>query len=235
MTTFNDLCLIVKDIIQNENQMVTEEKSDKEILAYVNKRMISDLFPILVNICTNEGNKVSEYIKLRNKENELVSSMAKKEMMYLSGLDFCCKTSIHIMSSFNSGTNLIADSDIDFGLLVLNLTDKKCATIGKILEEKGYKFAKVFNPDNPKNTYTSYEKIVDGIEIEVKIRDHDFSQVMLMLHNYLDNTLTEHQRTMITYGKYLFKTHEKRLYNLFKKLIYEYAFNYIEGGHLMAV
>jgi hypothetical protein len=149
------------------------------------------------------------------------------------------------MSSICARLNLINESDIDIGLLVTNLDQSDgtidpftYANISAMLESHGFLFDHSFNKDVPSNRYFSFIKFIDGAEVEVKVRDHEKSNVVLELHEYLDTRLTNEQITLYTYGKYLFKQLDKtddshRSYGKFKKMIYESAFSHIKGGFVL--
>jgi hypothetical protein len=146
----------------------------------------------------------------------------------------------------NAKLNLIGESDIDIGLLVdgLNNADGSLnielfKQIKLVIESNThFVFDSAFNEGNPCNRYYSFVKMVDDIEIELKVRDKMTSQTMLKLHNYLDNVLDDGSKVLITYAKFLLKRYEKEhetnySYKKFKQIIYEAGFSHVDGGFLM--
>jgi hypothetical protein len=117
-----------------------------------------------------------------------------------------------VMSSVNSGMNLQGEaSDIDYGLLVkADVFDKD--KYGNLLIHNGYKFKKELYG------YFVYTKIVEGIEVEVKLRVYEKSIQIIKLHERLD-TLPKKMQNRLAFAKaLLFNNHE--LYNKFKWEIY---------------
>jgi hypothetical protein len=66
--------------------------------------------------------------------------------------------------------NLIGESDIDYFILFKPLTTEKLIRISQLLERYNFKFDKVRNLDKVDNVYYIYSKIIDDIEVEVKVR-----------------------------------------------------------------
>ena len=121
--------------------------------------------------------------------------------------------------------------------------------IVKILYENGYSFDHICDYNNIERRYFSFSKVVkdengENVEFEVKIRDYEFSKLMLALHKYLDEVLSYEEQTFITFGKFLCKKLDKdkrdvygvksHNYYIFKKIITESAFSYVEGAFSFA-
>jgi hypothetical protein len=205
----------------------------KSALEYVNKEVTTKLLPELKK-WDLEANK---YTEERDKQNEDIQKLANHTTTILRNelekLNFT--TSVKLMSSLTAKTNLIGESDIDIAILVKNLDEDKLFQIIKKLEGQGYRFDYIFNANKIDNKYYSFIKTVDGIPIEVKVRDLDFSLPIVQLHDYLDSKLTNEERRIITFAKYKLKELSKILrnhiiYMRFKKIIYEGYFYYIPNN-----
>lgn len=99
-----------------------------------------------------------------------------------------------LMSSVGSRTHLLAESDIDFGILLDPLTltlQQECQTR---LETLGYVFSKIIY------NYISYVKTINQTEIELKIRGAVESAHIVRLHQYLDSMPAETQQ-LLAYAK----------------------------------
>lgn len=210
-------------------------------LLYMRQRMNGEVLPFLKMFISEavayrairDANNV-ELVKLMNVEHTKISSA-------LANLGY---VRTQIMSSIGARLNLAeADSDIDIGALTTGLNNEngtsidvcKFTDIAKILTELGFEFHHVFNPDNFSNQYYSFEKVINGIEFEVKVRDLGATQTILALHQFLDNELSDEEITLFTYAKFLFKKFDKEFpgsqsYVKFKKVLYEWAFSQVEGG-----
>jgi len=224
--------------LDNLYSISSQEDNPKTALKLINKTMLTDIFPILQKKYSKEMNK---YYNRRNKYNKHVHRLAKYATKELNKAfeKYNHKHEFHIMSSFMSATNLIGESDVDFGLLIDDLDEEKLFEAIKILNELGYKFGYIMNPTIPTNKYYAFEKFIDGIEFEVKIRDTKLTQTVLQLHNYLNTKLTPDERKIVTYAKYILKNLSKenkldiRAYKLFKTMFYEAYYYYIKNGTLL--
>lgn len=185
----------------------------------------SELFPALKLHCDTEAKLYCE--KRDQSENSkkfaLVKETVEAELKSLFNLTrdltegecnepmFTCK--IQLMSSY--GANMHLDnvkSDIDFGILIGNMTKDKVEIYGQILINNGYQFHKmIYN-------YYVYTKQINGIDIEVKVRDLEKSIEVVRLHNHLDSLPVETQQ-LLTWAKYIVQNDEL-LYNKLKKIIY---------------
>jgi hypothetical protein len=86
----------------------------------------------------------------------------------------------------------------------------------------GYVFHEVKSKEDPTATYYVFQKIIDGIEIEIKVRDYDGAIFVANLHNYTDNELDEESKIYTTYIKYKLKENKEKYKNEYWKfkLIY---------------
>jgi predicted nucleotidyltransferase len=127
-------------------------------------------------------------------------------------------------SSFSAKTYLISDSDIDLMLRIKNISIDDIIKVANKLGQCGYIFKSIGTPGDEKLRYFIHGKIINGVEIEVKIRDFDSSQFIVNLHNFLDNNLTIKQQMFTTFIKYLMKKEgKKEEYWKFKLIYNEYG------------
>ncbi len=220
---------IIKQL-QDIDKISKKEKNVKKALKFINKVMNTDIFPQIYN---KHKTEILKYYKKRNKYNKKVDKVSKKVLkeLELAFKNFPHKYEFHIMSSFKAKTNLIGESDVDVGLLIENLDEKKLFEAIKILNEIEYKYVHILETNI--NKYYSFEKIVSEIEIEVKIRDLKQTESVLLLHNYLDTKLTDKERAIITYSKYILKKIDKNAYKLIKSMCYNMYFYYIKNSFII--
>lgn len=156
-----------------------------------------------------------------NKIKEIVDTTHQELIDIFSNwvdLEICVK----LMSSYGSRTNLIDRSDIDFGILGDSKETTFWGECHRLLTTNGYKDCGISYGSN------IYKKIVNGIEIEAKVRDAKKSASIVSLHDHLDSLPTETQN-YITYVKYLLQNNPL-MYTKFKSLLYSayYTMNYIK-------
>ena len=113
-------------------------------------------------------------------------------------------------------------------------------TDNKLLEKYNFKFQKVRNIDKVDNVYYVYDQVIDGIEVEVKVRDLMYSRSVVALHNYIDNKLDPKLKVLLTYAKYQLKLKSKedksfRGYDMFKTVFYNYCFKDIEDAFYIII
>lgn len=233
------LVFLVDESIATQNSIC----GAKRALEHMDYELNAKIIPFIRRTFSDEAR---EYVQKRNEYNVSLFVLASDVIKLMKDL-FCdmeC-VSVHIMSSLNAKLNLIGESDIDIGLLVdglnnddMSLNDELFQQIKLMIETTTeFKFENVFNEIDPTNRYYSFVNMIDGIEVELKVRDKVTSQTILELHNYLDNVLDEESKIFITYAKFLLKKHQKEYntqsYKKFKQVLYEACFSYVEGGFLM--
>ena len=213
----------VKDNFAVKNHMVPfinkiSELYRKEMVEYYNRRVQYNLN--MMAIARNMVERLEKFCK----ENGIMANFV-------------------MTSSLNADINLMGDSDIDISMLVENCDYSVALGIGAKLATIGFGYKKFVNPNQPLNCYYLYSKIENGIEFEVKLRDSTKSQLVLRLHNHMEQKLSVDEKMAITYGKLVFKetsknetTNEEKLaYLIFKKLVFERYFAEIEGGFMLEV
>lgn len=172
------------------------------------------------------------YYDKRQKYNKKISSIINisKIKSMLNPIKF--KYSLLLMSSYPN-FNLIKDSDVDFGLLVRNLDMEKLFQITILLTSNGFKPNSMTLNKNGMNAYR-FIKIINGLEVEIKIRDYKSTIPIQKLHIALNSAPIQEQKYW-TYHKYLIKNYvkehpnKKRLYSEFKKILFHIYFVGITG------
>jgi hypothetical protein len=145
-----------------------------------------------------------------------------------------------VASSYSAKMNLIGESDIDYFILFKPLTHERLINISQLLEKYNFKFDKIMNKEKVNNIYYVYNRIIDDIEVEIKVRDIFYTKSVIQLHNFIDNKLDKNTKILLTYAKHLLKLKSKedksfRGYNLFKTLFYNYCFKDIEDSFYITV
>jgi len=140
-----------------------------------------------------------------------------------------------VASSYSSKMNLIGESDIDYFILFKPLSPERLINISQLLQKYNFKFDKVHNKDKVNNIYYVYQQIIDGIEVEMKVRDLYYSRSVVALHEYTDNKLDQHLKILFTYAKYQLKLESKqdksfKGYDMFKTIFYNYCFKDIDDA-----
>jgi len=140
-----------------------------------------------------------------------------------------------VASSYSAKMNLIGESDIDYFILFKPLTSERLINISQLLQKYNFKFDKVHNKDKVNNIYYVYQQIIDGIEVEMKVRDLYYSRSVVALHEYTDNKLDQHLKILFTYAKYQLKLESKqdksfKGYDMFKTIFYNYCFKDIDDA-----
>jgi hypothetical protein len=170
-----------------------------------------------------------EYIKKRDAMNKIVSITANQVLEEIRKL-YKYKT-IEFMSSFTARTNLaeLKDMDVDIGVFIPKISLAKINKVFEIAKANGFKC----NPNIVVNQYYSCEKIINGVEIELKFRDNDnTSHAILELHHKLDN-LNFDVQNKITMIKYKLKQLDnKKYYTIFKALMFNAVFTGIKNNYL---
>ncbi len=145
--------------------------------------------------------------------------------------------------------NLLKDSDVDLGIMVKNLDNIKLYEISIILFMCGYEYkGKIIDIEplnissykNIKNNFYCYifEKIINNIKIEIKVKDMIKLQTLFNLDNKINN-LTRKEYTFWAYHNYLLKEESKinkslkKMYEEFKLILYYYYLVEINNTFLL--
>ncbi len=140
-----------------------------------------------------------------------------------------------VASSYSAKMNLIGESDIDYFILFKPLTEERLIKMSQLITRKGFDFQKTVNPDRKNNLYYAFETVIDGVEVEFKVRDFYYSRNVIDLHQFIDEKLDQHVKVLLTYAKHQLKLRSKedknfKGYNMFKTLFYNYCFKGIEDA-----
>lgn len=211
-----------------------KKENDLQAIEYIHGEFALILNFVKINI---NNNTIDEYIKERDHKNEKIMEIAKNEMKNLHEWQNNYTGNIilefKIMSSVYAKLNLIDGSDLDIGVLVDDLDDDKKHQLIDLFSKEPLEYKKMDDswpsPDDPQNTYISLEKIIKEdeheieMEIELKIRNKQSVLSTIELHDILDNNLSDEERKLITYTKYILSQNmeHKKTYTRFKELVYE--------------
>jgi len=204
----------ILDLIKKGPKPLKSICYDKSAYDFLN----SELLPVLQNY----REEAREYCRHRDLEAGKLASAknnAEAELKFL--FENYPDVEVILMSSVGANLHLSGTSDIDFGVVVKDLTTDKIETYGTILTRAGYV------PDRETNGYFPYQKKIFNIDIEAKLRDLDNSVKIIELHNCLDQLPSETQQ-LLTYAKSIAYT-DKATYDNFKKIIYSAYFTEINN------
>ena len=161
-----------------------------------------------------------EYSKKRDEEiNDKMEKIQQKVFDFLNTIvpiDWTIKKT----SSFSSKTHLSNESDIDFTILIHNMTDFDVAIARFLFKANGFTEQGEECAGKPDHYYV-FSKIIDGIEIELKVRDDIHCKRVMLVHQYMDNNFDERMKPFVTYLKKLLKG--TPAYSQFKYIVFENA------------
>lgn len=126
-------------------------------------------------------------------------------------------------SSFSGKINLIKESDIDFGIVIKKMKKNDVICFSNALGKCGYTMNDIRNIDNKKTIHWVFQKFIDGVEIEGKVRDYGGFKDILKMHDFIDNKMKKKTKIITTYTKYLLQKYNKETYSNFKMFLYCYA------------
>lgn len=211
--------------------------SKKSHLSIRNRyRHLSETFRDILSLAEEHFyDEAQAYVETRDKQN--AGKLEKNQQEALDEIKTCInetdclsmhkiKYEIIPASSFSAGTYLIGDSDIDFAVVVKKIDPHKVACVSNALGQCQFIYNDLRNKDNPRHTHWVFQKYIDNVEIEAKVRDMDGFRQILKMHTYLDNEMPQKDRVLITYIKYLLKQMNKKAYERFK------MFYYCHGGYM---
>jgi hypothetical protein len=123
-------------------------------------------------------------------------------------------------SSFSAKTNLIGESDLDILLLVKRITDDDSICLSNALGMCDYGLSCVRNSENKDTKHWVFQKYIDKVEIECKLRSYEGFKEILKMHQYTDFGMTQKEKILATYTKYLLKKYSPKNYEKFKMIYY---------------
>jgi len=155
--------------------------------------------------------KMKEYIRVNNKEKgKLIRNLSEK----------------FVVTDLNSavmGVPNDSDSDLDFTIPVKNKEEQE--EVENTLLKMGYKLDNEWDEDIESDIkWKSYQKFVDNIEIEVKIRDEKVVRRVLIAHNGIKG-LEETRKLKVSFVKSTLLGCDKKIYKTFKYILYSAMFN----------
>jgi hypothetical protein len=188
---------------------------------------IGNVYLKLLELAKNNFlDEATKYYKTRSKSDKKLLKIQQKSLNEIKKCLNDVFPDYYIMpaSSFSSKTHLVGDSDIDLMIRIKSMTFNDIIKITNKLGNCGYIFKSIGTPEDEKLRYIIHGKIINGVEIEVKVRDYEASEFIANLHKYLDSKLTKEQQIFTTYIKYLMKNgNYKDEYWKFKLICYEYG------------
>lgn len=222
--------------MQEVEKHLIEYKTNFDKMTDINKAIeySSDKLNEIYELIKTNMEEFKNYIHKRDSENTILENLAIKQIdnmrTQFKKLDFSCE--LLVMSSLGSRTNLLKESDLDIGVLVKNLDEDKLLKIANIMIENGFRYTHFIVS---KSNYYSFEKIIDGVEVEYKVRDLELSKPIIELHEKLNN-LDKKTQDMLTYLKYNLKQNENKfLYVIFKALMYNAYFKDIKDAFIITI
>lgn len=224
VTEFNNMLL---EIYTN-----SRKKDNKTGLKYINKMMTGKVLEYLEKNFKAEAKK---YILKRDNENKKIKKQVDNTIKFFekninektTGINCVYK----LMSSYQAGLNLLKESDIDVGCLVNDLDDIKLFKLTLEFMKYGFVPTTMYvNKYDQKNKYFSFEKDINGISFEIKVRDAKYSATIVKLDEMVEKKLSPKQKCYYTYAKYITKNTDG--YKYIKLFIAESVFYYIKDSYM---
>ena len=215
---------IIKELSTAVDSITIDNKTkeSKPELERIEKEFDEKVLPIL----KKRDKKAEKYYEKREKHTleklKHIEEQANKELSEIVNEYAQSDLSTQIASSYSARMNVIGESDIDYYLFLNPMDSEKVKKLSEILKEHGFK------PGQSTDKYHSFEKKIDGVEVEFKIRDFNEASGIRGLHKYLDEEMPIERKKLLTYGKFLLKG--KPSYKKFKMLYFNSAFNHVKNG-----
>jgi hypothetical protein len=217
----NNLQKIINKIIDK-----SYKKNQKMSITMRYKKMSEGFEEIMLFMDKHYQNESKEYYTKRSKQDKKLTSIQKtafNEIKKCIDVSLCNKNIKYELipaSSFSAKTNLINESDIDFAILVHNINEDKAICFSNALGNCKYILTDIRNPQNIKRKHWVFQKYINKVEIEGKVRDYKGFYEMLKMHQYTDNKMSKKEKILTTYTKYLLKKYAKKEYEKFKMIYY---------------
>ena len=215
----------LKKII-NETISKNYKKSQKKTVRERYKGMSEGLKKIMNIINENWEKEAIRYYDKRTKSDERLKKIQKKafdEIKKCIKDAECFKNIKYVLvpaSSFSAKTNLIGESDIDFGILIKNIDEDKAMCLSNALGKCNYLLTDIRNQDNKSKKHWVFQKYINNVEIEGKVRDYDGFKNILKMHTYTDKKMGKKDKMLTTYTKYILKKYARKEYENFKMIDY---------------
>lgn len=160
------------------------------------------------NVFWKQRNNSPKEQILTQTKNEIEAQLKKIFSLYSNpNIEFV------LMSSFGARMHLPNNSDLDFGVIIQDMETYKNNIHNTLDLAGGYRYK------DKVSDYYVYTKKVNGIEIEIKVRDKQSSAAIVQLHQYLDNKLNEEDKKLLTWAKSIV-VDDSQAYLGLKHLIY---------------
>lgn len=216
---------IIKELIELNRYYHSKElkMGDKERLQNFKYIYNETILKIKEKLYNNEEFK--EYIKKRNKVNIKLNKLQNNIIYDIKKTLEINK--IYPLSSFTARMNLITDSDLDFVIIVNNLSECLNDITNKLINNNFILKEKRFVGVDKRREYYVFSKKIEfeklKVEIELKLREENyFEKIIYPIHKYLEEEINEEDKEIITWIKYNLKE-SKEGYIAFKTIMHENA------------
>ena len=193
------------------------------------KGVIKGMEEILGEVGKNEKEMkaAEEYIQKRDQDKARLTQIQTNVIAEIKKMfNEICSFDVLPASSFSAGIYLLGESDLDISVPVMGLNKRILIKMSNICRNNGFKFIKIKRKDEPGEEHFVFQKFINGVEIELKIRYGEYyMNVHHKMHHYLDHDMPDRDKMIITWIKYNLKKISKDddVYATFKALYYEYA------------
>lgn len=210
---------ILDNVIKSVSDLNFEPDSWNDYKNLVENGTIKDIFddPKFIELS-------KKYIDERDKKNPSIDDIDTIAINRLRILKLPHVEKIELMSSYPY-FNILGVSDVDFGLLVHNLDEKKFNDIKLVLEKEDWECVRIrqISKDNCIWCFgKTFDTSSDDLEIELKVRDLDLSDYVTAVHDILNKLPCTLQQKW-TYLKYLVRKNANYdVYHKLKHVLYNY-------------
>ena len=211
--------------IIDETINMSYKKKDKLSVRNRYKLMNDGFNKIMKHIDENYQKEAISYYKKRSLKDKKLNEIQSEALIEIKNClkQSLCNKNIEYdiipASSFTAKTNLIGESDLDFLILVKKINDDKAICFGNALGNCKYILSEIRNKKDYKKKHWVFQKYINNVEIEGKVRDKDGFKEMLKMHNYTDKMMSSKDKILTTYTKFLLKE-SKKYYPRFKMIYY---------------